>query len=140
MSWLDEFKEGFKDRYGEGREDYRLARYAHNASLGRDAEGSRLQHTLATNPTFVTIKDLSRRALKRQPDRYEQKREEMGMGLAKGGAKATGQVFGTIANDLTQDSTRSLWWLLNAPQAVGNVLNETALAYANPELFRHTRS
>ena len=137
MTWFDEFQEGFKDRYGEGREDYRLARYSYNADMGRDAEGSRLQHTLATNPTFVTVKDLGRKVLGREPDRYQRKREEMGMGLAKSGAKATGQVLGTIANDLTQDSTRSLWWLLNAPQAVGNVTNETALAFANPELFRH---
>ena len=27
MSWFDEFQEGFRDRYGEGREDYRLAYY-----------------------------------------------------------------------------------------------------------------
>ena len=137
MSWFDEFREGFRDRYGEGKEDYRLARYSHNADMGRDAEGSRLEHTLATNPSFVTIKDLGRRALGREPDAYERKREEMGMGLSKDRTKAIGQVAGTIANDFTQDTTRSLWWLLNAPQAVGNVLNETMLAHSNPDLFRH---
>ena len=137
MEWSDLVQEGFKDRFGEGREDYRLARYSYNADMGRDAEGSRLQHTLATNPTFVTMKDLARKVLGREPDGYQRKREEMGMGLSKSPAKATGQVLGTIANDLTQDSTRSLWWLLNAPQAVGNVTNETMLAHANPELFRH---
>ena len=137
MEWSDLVQEGFKDRFGEGREDYRLARYSYNADMGRDAEGSRLQHTLATNPTFVTMKDLARRLIGREADGYQRKREEMGMGLSKSPAKATGQVLGTIANDITQDSTRSLWWLLNAPQAVGNVTNETILAGANPELFRH---
>lgn len=137
MSWFDDFKEGFKDRYGEGKEDYRLARYEHNAARGRDAEGSRWEHTLATNPTFVTIDDLKRKALGQQPTPYENKRREMGMGLSEDRTKAIGQVAGTIANDFTQDTTRSLWWLLNAPQAVGNVLNETLLAHANPELFRH---
>ena len=59
----------------------------------------------------------------REPDAYR-KRAEMGMGLSEDRTKATSQVVGTIANDFTQDTTRSLWWLLNAPQAVGNVLNE----------------
>ena len=39
-------------------------------------------------------------------------------------------MVGTLANDLTQDHTRSLWWLLNAPQAAGNVIAE-AIAKAN---------
>ena len=131
------FWQGFKDRYGEGKEDYRLARYSYNADQGRDAEGARLQQTLATNPTFVLAKDLGRRVLGREPDRYQRKREEMGMGLSPDNVTAAGQALGTIANDLTQDTTRGLWWLLNAPQAVGNVLNETVISAANPRLFQH---
>ena len=131
------FLEGFKDRYGEGKEDYRLARYAYNADMRRDAEGARLWQTLATNPSLVLMKDLGRRALGREPDGYQRKREEMGMGLAKDTKTALGQVAGTVANDLTQDTSRGLWWLLNAPQAVGNVVNETSLNQVNPELFRH---
>ena len=42
MSWLDEFQEGFRDRYGEGREDYRLAYYQGRGRQNKDAEGSRI--------------------------------------------------------------------------------------------------
>jgi len=51
-----------------------------------------------------------------------------------------GQIGGTFANDLTQDHSRSLWWLLNAPQAAGNVVNEYALSKANPDLFSHEQT
>ena len=34
MTWFDDFQEGFRDRYSEGREDYRQAYI-----LGRDKEG-----------------------------------------------------------------------------------------------------
>ena len=93
MSWYDDFQAGFKDRYGEGKEDYRLARYSHNAAQRRDAEGSRIEHTLATNPTLVTIKDVARRVLGREPDAYERKREEMGMGLSREPARKYAHVW-----------------------------------------------
>ena len=46
MSWFDEFKEGFRDRYGEGREDYRLTYYQGRSDEGKDTEGSRISSTL----------------------------------------------------------------------------------------------
>jgi hypothetical protein len=61
----------------------------------------------------------------------------MGMGLSDDLPTKIGQVGGTIANDLTQDHSRTIWWLLNAPQATGNVINEYALSKANPSLFSH---
>ena len=133
MSWLDEFKEGFRDRYGEGREDYRLAYYQGRSLEGKDTEGSRISSTLGTNPSITTIRDLTGTS---KPE-HLQARSKAGMGLAEPGPKRTGQIVGTMANDLTQDHSRSLWWLLNAPQAVGNVLAELAISKANPDLYRH---
>ena len=60
---------------------------------------------------------------------------EMGMGLSQDPYKRTGQLIGHIGADLTQDRSRELWWLLNAPQAVGNVLTEKAIAKANPNMY-----
>ena len=68
---------------------------------------------------------------------YKGQREERGMKLSDDMATRIGQIGGTIGNDLTQDSTRGLWWLLNAPQATGNVVNEYALSKAQPDLFAH---
>ena len=131
--FLDRLKLGFKDRYGEGREDYRQAYYAAREMQGLDTEDARIKTTLATNPTFVTARDLTGQS---EPI-YRGQREERGMGLSNDRATKIGQVLGTIASDLTQDSSRSLWWLLNAPQATGNVINELALSIANPDLFKH---
>ena len=49
-------------------------------------------------------------------------------------AHKAGQFAGTAAADLTQDYSRSIWWLLNAMQATGEVINEEALNMAVPEL------
>ena len=132
-SLIDKLKGGFRDRFEEGREDYRQAYYSARELQGKDPEDARIKTTLATNPTFVTARDL----MNISEPIYRGQREERGMALSQNPAIRTGQVLGTIGNDLTQDSTRSLWWLLNAAQATGNVINEYALSKANPDLFSH---
>ena len=141
--FYDKLKQGFKGRYGEGREDYRQAYYASREMRGRDPEDARIRTTFATNPTFVTARDLFTDAVPNAPGYlksepvYRHQRNERGMGLSEDPVTKTGQVLGTVANDITQDSTRALWWLLNAPQATGNVINELALSMAQPNLFKH---
>ena len=130
---LGKAKSGFKDRYGEGREDYRQAYYAAREMQGLDPEDARIKTTLATNPTFVMANDL----MGRSEPIYRGQRAERGMALSEDRATRVGQIGGTIANDLTQDSTRGLWWLLNAPQATANVVNEYVLAKNQPDLFKH---
>lgn len=130
---LKKLKAGFKDRYEEGREDYRQAYYSARELQGLDVEDARIKTTLATNPTQVMVRDL----LGKSEPIYRGKREEMGMGLSKDMPTRLGQIGGTIANDLTQDHSRGLYWLLNAPQAAGNVLNEYVLSKAQPDLFKH---
>ena len=130
---LSQVKTGFKDRYGEGREDYRQAYYAAREMQGKDPEDARIRTTLATNPTFVMARDL----MNKSEPIYKGQRAERGMALSNERGIRGGQILGTLANDLTQDSTRGLYWLLNAPQATGNVINELALSIANPDLFKH---
>ena len=130
---LKRVKSGFKDRYEEGREDYRQAYYAARELQGKDPEDARIKTTLATNPTAVMLRDL----INTSEPIYRERRKEMGMSLSDDTPTRIGQIGGTIANDLTQDHSRGLWWLLNAPQATGNVINEFALSRANPELFSH---
>ena len=132
-NFLDRLKQGFKDRYGEGREDYRQAYYAARELQGKDPEDARIKTTLATNPSFVATRDL----LGISEPIYREQRAERGMALSDDRATRIGQFLGTFGNDLTQDNSRSLWWLLNAPQATGNVINEYALSKAQPALFAH---
>ena len=133
---LKRAKVGFKDRYEEGREDYRQAYYAARELQGKDPEDARIKTTFATNPTAVMIRDLTNTS---EPI-YRGRRAEMGMALSDDLPTRIGQIGGTVANDLTQDHSRSLWWLLNAPQAAGNVINEYALSKANPDLFSHEQT
>ena len=60
----------------------------------------------------------------------------MGLGLQKTAAGRVGQMAGTLVNDVLNDNTRAIWWLINAPQAVVNIANEELLNFTvNPDLF-----
>ena len=98
---------------------------------GLDTDAPRIQQTLSTNPTFTRSAELLGKA---DPD-YVTARSRLGMGPETTMAGKLGQAMGTVGADLTQDATRSLWRLLNAAQATGNVINEFALSKANPALF-----
>ena len=65
--------------------------------------------------------------------------EEKELGLSDDLATRIGQGIGTIGNDLTQDHSRGAWWLLNAPQALGNIVTEEVLNKVNPDLFHSRR-
>jgi len=129
--WFDPVVEGFKDAYGEGREDYGIANRSGREKGRKDPSGARISTTAGTNPFSFRIREATGLA---DPNQVEARRE-MGMDLRGGRRHKTGQFLGTIGNDLTQDHTRSFWWLINAPQATANILNEIALKRANPELF-----
>ena len=47
-----------------------------------------------------------------------------------------GYALGGMANDFTNNATRNMWWLINAPQAVVDLTSEAAVAKANPNLYR----
>ncbi|QNJ25191.1 hypothetical protein SynSYN20_00849 [Synechococcus sp. SYN20] len=42
---------------------------------------------------------------------------------------------GSLASDVVNDGLRGIYWLLNAPQATTNVINEQGAAMLNPDLF-----
>ncbi len=134
--FLSRLKAGAKDRFSEGREDYRQAYYAARELQGLDPEDAKIKTTLATNPTFVMARDM----LNISEPTYKGQRAERGMALSDDRATRIGQVLGTLGNDVVQDSTRGLYWLLNAAQAVGNVSNEYVLSKSNPDLFSHDKT
>ena len=59
----------------------------------------------------------------------------MGLGLSDDRATRIGQILGTIGSDLVQDRGRELWWLLNAPQAAVNVVQDIALHKHAPDMY-----
>ncbi len=49
--------------------------------------------------------------------------------------RKAGFLGGAAASDLVNDSSRSIWWLINAPQAVTNLASELGAAHFSPDLF-----
>ncbi len=124
-------RQGARDTFGEGREDFIKRNMDAREESGKDTNAARISSTLATNPTFFRGREFLGIA---DPTHVEVGRR-MGMGLDEDRAIAVGQIMGSLGNDLVQDHTRSLWWLINAPQATANIMNEIALKQANPDLF-----
>ena len=131
MSWFDEFKEGVAADYGIGRDDTSKAFYAQRGYQDLDDDAPRVVKMAAEHPLIFRLRELTGKA---DPNAIKA-RNEAGMGLKPTAAGRTGQLVGTIGADLTQDITRNWWWLFNAAQATGNVINESALGLTNRDLY-----
>ena len=128
---LKRAKAGAADAYGQGREDNRRAFMAAREDKDLEAEPTRIESMFGQNRTIGML----RQALgKADPYQLETLRQ-MGMGLSNDRATRIGQIIGHLGADLTQDRSREVWWLLNAPQAVANVANEFAVSKVNPNIF-----
>ena len=51
-------------------------------------------------------------------------------------ATKAGYALGGMANDFVSNASRSLWWLLNAPQVIPELAAEAGVAAVNPDLYR----
>ena len=128
---LSDVGEGFKADYELGREDRRNAYLRGRKLKGETEESTRWQAMMGTHPGIYRMKEA---AGKISPQDKQALREH-NMDLRGSAAHKTGQFLGSAANDLTQDATRSIYWLLNAAQATGEVINESVLAKVIPELY-----
>ena len=122
---------GAADAFGEGREDHRIAYKRGRELADKQLEGTRISTTLGTNRSLTAAREL----LGLSNPEHQKALRSMGMNLSDDGYTRTGQLLGIAAADLTQDVSRSFWWLVNAPQAVANIANEAIVHKANPELI-----
>ena len=129
---LSDVGEGFKADYELGREDRRNAFLRGRKLKGDTEESTRWEAMMGTHPGIYRMKE----ALGRIKPEDKQALREHNMDLRGSTAHKTGQFLGSAANDLTQDATRSIYWLLNAAQATGEVINESVLAKVIPELYQ----
>ena len=130
----DELRHGFDKAYGEGREDQIQVHHRERTDRGENIEAPRGEKLFGTNRTLTFLRDLTKTS---NPE-ARAARENMGMGLEPTVMGKIGQGGGVLAGDLTQDRSREAWWLLNAPQAVVNVLQEIGLhnkTIGSPELW-----
>ena len=129
---LNDVGEGFKADYELGREDRRNAFLRGRKLKGETEEATRIDSMLGVHPANFRVRE----ALGKISPKDRQALNELDMGLRGSTAHKTGQFLGSFANDLTQDTTRSVYWLLNAAQATGEVINEKLLAEVVPQLYR----
>jgi len=136
------FGRAFRDAYGEGREEWAKAYRDGRQSAGKTEDAPRIDEMTGAYPTGIrlmeAIQDLTGARLTPQQTNNRMIRSDLGIGAEKGLEARGGQILGTLAADLTQDNTRSFWWLMNAAQAIGNVAAEKAMAKANPSLYGQT--
>jgi hypothetical protein len=132
MTARQKFMYGLDNAITEGPVDHRKSFWAARELQQLDEEAPRLSQMLGVNPTFTRTRDLL--GISNQEDRLARKRA--GLGLEDDMLVRAGQVTGTIGADLIQDRTRNLYWLLNAPQAIANVIQENALSHFSPELYQ----
>ena len=132
-SKLNEFLTGFKGSMDEGSEDFREAYFEARKAKGKDpTDSQKFSQMIGTNPTVTTLRDLTGTS---NPEDREARRA-MGMGLKDTKTGKAGQLLGRLGNDIINDKSRSIWWLLNAPQAVATVGAEAAVSQANPNLYK----
>ena len=131
---LSDVGEGFRTDYELGREDRRNAFLRGRKLKGQTEESARIDALLGTHPGISRIKE----TVGQISPEDKQALRELDMDLRGSTAHKTGQLLGSAANDLTQDATRSIYWLLNAAQATGEVINEKLLAEIVPQLYQKT--
>ena len=126
---LKELGDGFTRSYGVGGEDVRNAMHRGRELQGKTQEAPKIDMMAGSYPLGQKARELIGQA---DPDAL-QARKEMNMHLQRDASPATqiGDLAGTVAADLTQDTSRRFYWLLNALQATGEVINEKTLAAAN---------
>ena len=134
--------DAFKQAYGEGREDWNRAYRTERSEGGKSEDASRITEMTGSYPTGIRVMEALEPVLPKnlKPDqRKVQVREDLGIGRQPAGnGRRTGQMLGTLAADLTQDNTRSFYWLGNAIQALGSIGQEALLEKFAPQLFAST--
>ena len=132
---LNDLGAGFSADYQLGREDRRNAFLRDRKLKGQTEESTKWDAMMGTHPAAFRVQE----ALGKLSPEKKQALQELDMGLRGSTAHKVGQFGGSIANDLTQDTTRGIYWLLNALQATGEVINEQALSRIVPQLYEKSR-
>ena len=132
LEFLRRMKKGAADEFSYGKEDHRMIMRRAREASGEEQEGPMFTDMMGSNRTATLFNELRGR-----PDKnYVREREKANMGLSTDRATRIGQIMGVLASDIVQDRGRSIWWLLNAPQATTQVIQDAVLKNQAPELWR----
>jgi len=114
-----------------GPDDQASLNFAIRERREQDKDSPRPEKMVAENPLIYRLREMMGKA----DPTAEQVRAERGFGRITGPGGTVGHLGGAVASDLITDRSRSVWWLLNAAQATGNVINELVMGRANRDLY-----
>lgn len=125
--------QGFQNDYSIGRDDTQQVFYRKRDLQDKNKDAPMATSMVGNHQGITRLRE----ALGTLNPAHQLALEEANMQLRKDKPLAyqVGQFGGTLAADLTQDTSRGLWWLINALQASGQVVNDYALQQAVPELW-----
>jgi hypothetical protein len=133
MSFFSDLKEAAAREYGVGQEENRLAMIEARKSRDKSPEAPRMRQMAGSFRTPQAMKAVLGIPL---DEAYEKGRLEAGVPFdVTTPGKRVGTAVGAIGADLTQDSLRRFYWLLNAAQATGDIISEELVARARPDLY-----
>lgn len=132
LDFLKRMRKGAADEFSYGKEDHRMIMRRARQESQEEQEGPMFTDMMGSNRTATLFNEL----LGRENRAYADARQKAGMGLSQDRATRIGQIMGVLASDVVQDRGRSIWWLLNAPQATTQVIQDAALKSQAPELWR----
>jgi len=124
-------RSAFNQEIGYGPDDQAKMFYKIRELQNQDDDAPRLEKMVAENPLIYRIRENLGMA---DPEAKEA-RAQLGMEMKNTPGGRVGQLGGAVAADLIQDRSRAWWWLFNAAQATGNVINETVTGWVNPDLY-----
>lgn len=125
------FRQGFEKDFNIGREDLQQVMYEARDRQGLGKEAPMGTSFVATHPGIYRVRE----AMGTADPKYVQVRNERDLGLSEDPSTRAGQFAGSLAKDIVDDGSRGFWWLINAPQAVGNLANDYLINRANRQAF-----
>lgn len=126
-----QFRDAASKEYSLGRDDWGKAYRLEREKRGLSEEAPRSTMMGGTYPLGIRIRE----NLGMANPKAVQGRNEMKMGLEQTPAGRLGQLVGAVGADLTQDNSRSIYWLVNAIQATGDVIGEKVISKGLPGLY-----
>lgn len=132
-TFVDRVKETIPQGYKPGHEEYRTLIERNNMAMGREKYGTKSRQVLDTHPLAVSLRQLYGKST--ESDVLRANANAHGMGMPKDNAGILGTLIGRMAADVVGDRTRNLWWLINAPQALANIVVENTIQRANPQAY-----
>ena len=124
----------FRDSFRPSAEDFLGFHRENRLERGESPEGPKSDTVFSRIPLLDAYRDVAPQGLGGFDDGQRAARAKAGIDLMRGNsAQTSGAFLGRAASDFVNNGARSLWWLLNAPQAVVDVAAEYTAGLGNRE-------